>query len=40
MTAVSFAQWVYAGVGVSSLLLVLGTVVVRLRTPSARRGTR
>ncbi|MGW1373826.1 TIGR04222 domain-containing membrane protein [Streptomyces sp. NPDC002446] len=32
----SFTQWVYAGIGVSSLLLVLGTVVVRLRTPSAR----
>ncbi|MFF3544219.1 hypothetical protein ACFYXD_20515 [Streptomyces platensis] len=33
----SYPQAVYAGIAASSLLLILGTVWVRLRTPSVRR---
>ncbi|MER7153470.1 TIGR04222 domain-containing membrane protein, partial [Streptomyces lydicus] len=33
-----FVLWVYVGLGVSSLVLVIGTVVLRLRTPSVRRA--
>ncbi|MGW8396034.1 TIGR04222 domain-containing membrane protein [Streptomyces lydicus] len=34
----AFAACVYAVLGVSSLVLVIGTVVLRLRTPSVRRA--
>ncbi|UZJ33718.1 TIGR04222 domain-containing membrane protein [Streptomyces endophytica] len=38
MSVMSFTQAVYVGLGASSLVLLVGTILVRRGTPSVRRG--